>query len=129
MTNILAMVTRRIIGILMLLGALAYAGATYFEYDLPQADLPAFVHTPAFYTGYITIMVFCWLPVLVAIPSRRQVNLTPVQSQFETPMQQGQQGWGEAFEMPPGSGQWYIQGYGQYWQWSQEENDWIPYQN
>ena len=128
MTNLVAMATRRITGLILLFGAIGYVGATFLEYDLPNVDLPQFVHTPAFYAGYLTVLVWCWLPVLVAIPSRRQVNLTPVASQFEVPMEQGATGWGEPFEMPPGSGQWYIQGYGQYFQWNSTTNEYEPYQ-
>lgn len=129
MTNMIGMAVRRISGIIFVLLGIAYYYAHTQSYDIPQFDLPEWVHSPVFYGAYLFVTVWCWLPVLITIPSRRSVNLTPTPAQqFETPSTVGQTGWGEPFEMPPGSGQWYMQGYGQYWVWSTEQNEWIVYE-
>ena len=127
MTSIIMVAIRRLMGIALILGAAAYAAGMHYDYDIPNIDLPHWVHSPVFYSAYIAIAVWCWLPVLVSIPSRRQVNLTPTNQAFEVPMQaNNSDGWGQPFEMPPGSGNWYIQGYGQYWQWDTQTAEYQP---
>jgi hypothetical protein len=128
MTSIVTVVIRRLLGVILILAAVIYAAAMYYGYDVPQFDLPNWVHSPVFYAAYIFVTVWCWLPALVSTPSRRKVNLTPTNQGFEVPMEADKsETWGKPFEMPPGSGEWYIQGYGQYWQWDTETNQYQPY--
>jgi hypothetical protein len=108
------------------------------EWDIPWFDLPEQAHTPAFWAIYGLITVWCLIPVLIDVPSKNQVNLTPDKKQ-EGGLKQvlataaaaatGQMTYSEPWESPIGSGNWYVQGSdGSMYGFNREINDWVAIQ-
>ena len=69
---------RRITGLLMLLGAIAYLVGWHFEYDIPKYDLPEEIKTPAFIIAYIGVLAFMFWPMDDPyVGNGQDVNLLP----------------------------------------------------
>ena len=117
------LILRRLTGIAIVLTAIAYAVAKWKEYDIPDFDAPNWVHSPAFWSGMAVVGIWAWFPVLLPVGSR-EVSLAQ-----EVPRRYSQPGTieNEPFEMPPGSGQWFIIWHGQYMYWETATNQWEPY--
>jgi hypothetical protein len=116
----LANIGRRLLGIAIVVFALAYFGMKWFDYDLPSIDVPAWVHSPAFWGTVSLVGIWCWLPVLQPVGAVSMSLAQETPRRFEQP----QQIENEPFEM---NGQWCIIWNGQYMTWSDEENQWVPY--
>ena len=115
-----ANIGRRLLGIAIVVFALAYFGMKWLDYDIPNIDMPLWIHSPAFWGVMSLAGIWCWLPVLQpsGVVSMSLGQETP--RRFEQP----QQIENEAFEM---NGQWCIIWNGQYMTWSDEESQWVPY--
>ena len=71
-------VLRRLLGLALLFGAIAYLVAWHFEYDLPKYDLPEEIRTPGFIMGYLAVVVFCFWPMPDPyLGNAQEVNLLP----------------------------------------------------
>ena len=69
---------RRIAGLLMLIGAIAYLVGWHFEYDIPKYNLPEEIKTPAFIIGYVCVLIFMFWPMDDPyIGNGENVNLLP----------------------------------------------------
>mgnify|MGYP001261552787 FL=1 len=138
MTNIVWLIVRRMFGIILVAIAAAYVTAMLAEWDIPWFDLPEQVHTPIVWGIYGLVTTWCLLPVLIDVPSKERVNLTPdkkpeggLKAVLATAAAAatGQITYSDPWESPVGSGNWYVQGSdGSMYAFNKQLNDWVAVQ-
>jgi hypothetical protein len=119
----LTLILRRLAGIAAVLAAIVYGVAKLYEYDMPNFEAPSWVHSPAFWIGIALIAVWAWLPVLLPVGNREVSLAQELPRKYVDPKAMEN----EPFEMPPGSGEWYIIWDGQYMFWDEQTDQWAPY--
>ncbi len=120
MSQMMFTIARRIMGIAIVLVALTYWGAKLFEYDLPDYDVPSWVHSPALWGGMAFLGVWAWMPVLRPVGNKQVSLAQEMPRQFQSPEQVQNQ----PFEM---NGMWCIIWNGQYMVWDDTSQQWTPY--
>ena len=116
----LFIITRRLTGIGIALAAIIYWGAKYLEYDLPDFDIPNWMHSPAFWGAMALVGIWAWMPILAPVGNKEVSLAQEMPRQFQSP----EQIENEPFQM---NGMWVIIWNGQYMEWDEQTNQWAPY--